>query len=91
MGCGIKEKHFAAFPIELPRLCILSGSRPGDLVLDPFMGAGTTAIAASQEGRGFIGFELNADYTAIANKRLQEHLGMFLPGPGDHHLPPPAG
>lgn len=48
-------------------------------VLDPFMGAGTTALVAQKLGRNFIGFELNPKYVAMANKRLNSHLGMFSP------------
>lgn len=62
--------HFALFPPEVPRLCILSGSREGDVILDPFMGAGTTALVAKQLGRHYIGFELNPDYVKIAEERL---------------------
>ncbi|TAM57182.1 MAG: site-specific DNA-methyltransferase, partial [Rhodanobacter sp.] len=62
--------HFATFPQELPELCIQAGSREGDIVLDPFMGAGTTALAAKRLNRSYIGFELNSDYIAISQKRL---------------------
>jgi len=54
--------HFAVFPDELVTPCILAGSRIGDVVLDPFMGAGTTAMAATRLGRRFIGCELNASF-----------------------------
>ena len=63
--------HFATFPPDLPELCIKAGSKTGDIVLDPFMGAGTTALAAKKLGRSFIGFELNPEYIKIANKRLE--------------------
>jgi len=65
-----KEAHFATFPIELPTLCIKAGSPVGGVILDPFMGAGTTAIAAQQLGRNFIGIELNPDYRDIAISRI---------------------
>lgn len=65
-----RKAHFATFPPEVPELCILAGSRKGDLVLDPFMGAGTTALVARQHNRRFIGFELNPDYVRIAEVRL---------------------
>ncbi|NII26193.1 site-specific DNA-methyltransferase [Pseudoflavitalea sp. X16] len=77
----LKEKHFAAFPLEIPTLCILAGSKPGDLILDPFMGAGTTAIAAASHQRTFIGFELNPSYVEMAVSRLKKDLGMFMPSP----------
>lgn len=69
-----KGKHFATFPQALPELCIKASSRRGDLILDPFMGAGTTAIAAKALGRHYIGMELNPEYAAIANKRIINSL-----------------
>jgi len=71
---NFKEAHFATFPIELPTLCIKAGSPVGGVILDPFMGAGTTAIAAQQLGRNFIGIELNPDYRAIAISRIARSL-----------------
>ncbi len=64
--------HVATFPEELPRRCIAAGSRPGDLVLDPFAGTATTGIVALKEGRRFIGIELNPEYAAMAEKRSRE-------------------
>jgi DNA modification methylase len=64
------EAHFATFPVELPDICIRAGSRLGDLVLDPFAGAGTTGIAAQRRGRRFIGIELNPEYAEIARRRI---------------------
>ena len=68
----LRENHFAAFPLELPRRCILLGSNPGDTILDPFMGSGTTGIAATELGRKFIGIEPNREYIAIARRRLKK-------------------
>ena len=68
----LRENHFAAFPLELPRRCILLGSSPGDTILDPFMGSGTTGIAATELGRKFIGIEPNREYIAIARRRLKK-------------------
>lgn len=65
-----KGAHFATFPEELVRPCILAGSRPGDTVLDPFAGSGTTGAVAEQEGRDFIGIEINPDYCEIIRQRL---------------------
>lgn len=65
-----KGAHFATFPEELVRPCILAGSRPGDTVLDPFAGSGTTGAVAVQEGRNFIGIEINPDYCEIIRQRL---------------------
>ena len=67
----MREAHFATFPQALVEPCIRAGSRPGDTVLDPFLGAGTTALVAEREGRQWIGCELNPDYAAIAERRLR--------------------
>lgn len=71
------EAHFATFPEDLIVDCIKAGCPENGLVLDPFMGAGTTALVASKLNRNFIGFELNPDYIQIATRRLQSELGMF--------------
>lgn len=68
-----REAHFATFPEELIEPCILAGARAGDVVLDPFMGAGTTAVVASRLGRRFVGAELNPEYAAIAERRLRDN------------------
>jgi len=65
-----KGAHFATFPPELIRPCILAGSRPGGIVLDPFFGSGTTGLVATEHGRGFIGIEINPEYVKIAQERL---------------------
>jgi DNA modification methylase len=70
-----KGAHFATFPEELVRPCILAGSRPGDTVLDPFSGSGTTGAVATKEGRDFIGIDINPDYCKISEQRLQEAAG----------------
>lgn len=64
------EAHFATMPLELARMCIVTGSRPGDTVLDPFMGAFTTAYAALELSRNALGAELNAEYIAIGERRI---------------------
>ncbi|MCB1476611.1 MAG: site-specific DNA-methyltransferase [Rhodobiaceae bacterium] len=65
------EAHFATFPPELAERCILAGCPKGGLVLDPFGGAGTTALAALRHGRLAALIELNPDYAAIARKRIE--------------------
>lgn len=65
-----KGAHFAVFPPEIPRRCILAGSRVGDVVLDPFLGSGTTCAVAKTLGRSFIGIELNSEYAALAEGRI---------------------
>jgi len=62
--------HFATFPPDLIRPCIRAGCPVGGTVLDPFMGAGTTALVAQQEGRKSIGIELNPDYIDLAESRI---------------------
>lgn len=66
-----KGAHFATFPEELVRPCILAGSRPGDTVLDPFCGSGTTGAVAIQEGRDFIGIEINPEYSKMSEQRIR--------------------
>ena len=65
-----KEAHFATFPPEIPQTCILAGTRKADIVLDPFMGSGTTGVACLRTGRNFIGIEKDEGYFKIANERL---------------------
>ncbi|MBA4993239.1 site-specific DNA-methyltransferase [Pseudomonas aeruginosa] len=67
---GFKGAHFATFPPDLIRPCVLSGAPRGGLVLDPFGGAGTTALVAMQEGRRSVLLELNPEYASIARHRL---------------------
>ena len=62
--------HFATFPVELPQTCLLAGSRIGGTVLDPFNGAGTTGIAAMNNGRNYIGIDLNEEYLEITRQRF---------------------
>lgn len=64
-------EHFATFPEELVKPCILAGSRTGDTVLDPFNGAGTTGVVCVKLGRNYIGTELNPEYVALAEKRIE--------------------
>lgn len=72
------EAHFATFPERLIIDCIKAGCPEGGIVLDPFMGAGTTALVARKLNRNYIGFELNPEYLKIAEKRLYGELGMFI-------------
>jgi site-specific DNA-methyltransferase (adenine-specific) len=62
--------HPAPFPLELPARLIQLYSFAGDVVLDPFMGSGTTALAAVQAGRRYVGYDTSAEYVALAEKRL---------------------
>lgn len=74
-----KTGHIASFPAELPRRCIQLTSGPGDLVLDPFMGTGTTGEVALREGRNVCGIELNPTY---ANTALARWKSVVLDGLG---------
>jgi DNA modification methylase len=78
----ISEAHYATFPAELAKLCILAGSRPGDLVLDPFLGSGTTGKTAARLGRRWVGIELSAEYVALARRHTAQAGLPFrcLPG-----------
>jgi DNA modification methylase len=63
------EAHFATFPEEIPKLCILAGSKPGDTVLDPFAGSGTVGQVALELGRRAVLIELNPAYIELAEER----------------------
>lgn len=70
------EAHFATFPPALVEPCILAGSKPGDLVLDPFIGSGTTAMVARNLGRRAVGIDLNPEYLEIAKRRIGGQLSL---------------
>jgi site-specific DNA-methyltransferase (adenine-specific)/modification methylase len=67
-----RSKHKTQKPLKVCIPYLEISSNPGDLVLDPFMGSGTTAVAAKMLGRDFIGFELNPEFVAIGEERLLE-------------------
>ncbi len=69
-----KEAHFATFPPDLIKPCILAGCPKNGTVLDPFMGSGTTGMVAAMYQRNFIGFELNPEYCKMAEKRIEPYL-----------------
>lgn len=69
---GFKDAHFAVFPPSLVKPCILAGSKPGSLVLDPFFGSGTVGEVCIEQGRRCVGIELNPKYGEIARKRLAQ-------------------
>jgi DNA modification methylase len=68
------EAHFATFPQALIRPCILAGCPEGGTVLDPFSGAGTTALVAKENGRRFVGIELSSSYCRMSAKRLAQEV-----------------
>ena len=65
-----KGAHFACFPPDLIEPCILAGSREGDIVLDPFIGSGTTAMVAKKHNRNYLGCELHEDYASLQTDRI---------------------
>lgn len=85
-----KGAHFATFPPALIEPCILAGSRANDIVLDPFMGSGTTAQVALDHGRQYLGCELNHAYSDLQNKRIGTALmsaaQQSLPGVTDERI-----
>lgn len=76
---AVKEAHFATFPEDLIKPCILAGSRKGGIVLDPFFGSGTTGRVAESLNREYIGIELNPEYVEIG-KRRTNNVQMTLEG-----------
>ena len=66
-----KGAHFATYPEELIEPCILAGSEKGDIILDPFMGSGTTAVVAKKNSRAYIGCELHEEYASLQTDRIR--------------------
>ncbi len=66
------KNHSAVFPLDLPQWFIKLFTKPGDVVLDPFVGSGTTALAAIQLGRHFVGIDISPEYVERSNQRLSE-------------------
>lgn len=85
-----KGAHFATFPAELIEPCILAGSRAGDVVLDPFMGSGTTAGVALKHGRQYLGCELNPDYGSLQAERIASLAAQQVKELGSHQIEKPA-
>lgn len=73
-----KGAHFATFPPKMIEPCILAGCPRGGVVLDPFGGAGTTALVADRFGRDSILIELNPDYVALTERRFRKDAGLFV-------------
>jgi DNA modification methylase len=71
------DAHFAVFPAELILPCVLAGCPAGGTILDPFLGAGTTALVAKQNGRKCIGIEMSEEYLQISIKRLSQEVLEF--------------
>ncbi len=75
--------HPAPFPVELPRRLIELYTYEDDVVLDPFLGSGSTAIAALSAGRHFVGYEISQDYVELATKRIAETVAGAKPSTSD--------
>jgi len=71
------DAHFATYPEALIEPCILAGSKPGDTVLDPFCGSGTTGVVALRHQRNFVGIELNPAYVELARTRIGKVAPLF--------------
>lgn len=92
-----KGAHFATYPTALVEPCVLAGSRPGDIVLDPFIGSGTTAQVAVQLGRGYLGCELNPAFAPLISERVanaskpaakpRKPRARVIPAPAPTNLP----
>jgi len=74
-----KGAHFAAYPLELVKPCILAGCPEGGIVIDPFFGSGTTGAAALALGRRYLGIELNPEYITLAGERLEQCKSLETP------------
>lgn len=70
--------HFAVMPAALARTCVVASTRPGDVVLDPFSGSGTTGMVATQEGRRYVGIDLNADYLDLSLRTRFQQPSLAL-------------
>ena len=77
--------HSAAFPVELPTWFIKLFTQEGDLVLDPFLGSGTTALAAKQLGRSYLGIDISEEYCQIARERVMQVQPQLLEEPGTYN------
>lgn len=77
-GAGDRHDHPAVMPEELARRCIMAGSQPGDTILDPFSGAGTTGVVAVRNGRNYIGIEANSEYLRDSESRIRSVAPLFI-------------
>jgi len=72
-----REEHYAMFPKSLIVPCILCGCPENGIVLDPFMGSGTTGIVAANHNRKYIGCEINPDYVKTAERRIKKEKALW--------------
>ncbi|HLH36023.1 MAG TPA: site-specific DNA-methyltransferase [Alloacidobacterium sp.] len=80
---GFSGMHFATFPEEIPRLCIMAGCPEGGTVLDPFSGAGTTGVVALRLGRKYVGIEINPEYVEMSKRRIENDAPLLNKISGD--------
>jgi len=80
------RNHSATFPVTLPEWFIKLFTQEGDVVLDPFMGSGTTAIAAKSMGRNFIGIDINEEFCQIAKERVADYQPRLLESNGSYKV-----
>jgi site-specific DNA-methyltransferase (adenine-specific) len=85
---GYKGAHFATFPLKLIEPCILAGSRPGDTVLDPFAGTGTTCAVALSHGRRAVGIEISEKYCGMALDRCGQTVITMTEEPNENPVHP---
>ncbi len=78
------RNHSAAFPVPLPTWFIELFTQPGDTVLDPFIGSGTTAVAAKQLGRHYVGIDISEEYCQMARKRVMQIQPRLLEEPATY-------
>lgn len=81
--------HSATFPVALPEWFIKLFTRPGDVVLDPLMGSGTTAVACARSARHYVGIEINPTYRKLAEDRIKTEHARLLKGAHQHAKPAP--
>jgi len=75
---GFKGAHFAVFPTELVKTCLLASTKFNDKVLDPFFGSGTLGTVCQQFNRQFLGIELSSEYVQLAYNRLKDNSDLFI-------------
>ena len=80
------DAHFAVYPKELPKLCMLASTKEGDMVLDPFGGSGTTGVVGEALGREYILIEINKEYVEVMKKRLNINQQDLFGGKDDRIL-----
>jgi len=68
----ISDNHIAVYPVDLAEYFIKGSTKPGDLILDPFIGSGTTGVAAKKLGRNYIGFDIEEEYIKLSEHRIKE-------------------